>query len=366
MEDFHAQYIANAQERERQFQMATQNAGMFKKFTAETAAFLSDPVNDLTMFIPVAGQARVAGALGLSAETMLGRAATRAITFGTQGAVSQAPLSAIKYGVSQAEHTDYSIADAMRDTLFGGAVGAVAGPLFGGLKDALVGNPKWADELASLKGMKYPENEAIAKVAMNQMMKENPINVEPIVPKGTAKEYAISNAINSEEPVNVKVIGDENKGYAIIDSRGGQPIDITAMKKAGMSDEEAIAINLGDHEQGAKPDTSKVSKIEQERQIEQPITSPEEIKNYIQSNHENGVMGIARKEIDNTISDSHAIEPTSDIHKETMRYQTQADEMEAALREKADLQAMEEHDNWKKQQEITNGAYDSLKKCLLS
>lgn len=69
-------------------------------------------------------------------------------------------------------------------------------------------------------------------------------------------EYEISNAINQDAPITVRIIGDNDRGWAI--ETGDSIIDITNLKKQGISNEEAIAIMMGDHATGTKPDVSKV------------------------------------------------------------------------------------------------------------
>lgn len=83
---------------------------------------------------------------------------------------------------------------------------------------------------------------------------------KPVPPK----VYEISDPINDTAPTKVRVAGDEEKGYSIVDldpKNPGNSIDITELKKAGFSDEQAIAETMGRHEDGAPADVSKVKRI---------------------------------------------------------------------------------------------------------
>lgn len=521
MEDFEAKYIADAQHNEKQYQMAAQNASGIKTFAADSVAFLSDPINLGSMFIPVAGQARVGAALGLDAGTIAGRAATRAITFGTAGAVSQAPLSAIKFGLSQTQHTDYGIADAMRDTLFAGAVGTIAGPLFGGLKDMIMGSPKWADVVQRFQRMKYGDNQAIAQIGQAQMAKENLVDVEPLFTpltqtafhggphdydkvdlgkigsgegnqawgwghysagaQETAEKYrdnlssptidrikqyftpgnivdayggkdrvlSFNDEPNGRWSVTVERIKQNDKGEWIVPqgeglrthmtvptndklvallgkdaSKHGQmyreeipsdhyllnwekPIneqpqriwDILKEKlentydlskyKSGASLYYQLSKDLGSDEAASKYldsigikghsyfDQLSRAKGEGTRNyvtyndksvdIRQKYYGKTKVNydEYIKSQHENGVMGLSKHELQNTIDASQVEQELSDPHSEAEKLKAQSDAMEASMRDKAAGDAFAEHDAWKQRISTLDGAYAELQRCLM-
>jgi len=440
MEDYEAKYIADAQHNQRQYQMVTQNASGIGKFTSDSVAFLADPINLGSMFIPIAGQARVATALGMGAETLAERSAVRAVTFGVQGVASQAPLSALKYGLSQTQHVDYSIADAMRDTLFGGAVGAIAGPLFGGLKDAMLGTPKWADVVDRFNRMKYSESAPIAQVAQAQMAKENPMNVEPMLDTIKPRPDSVKSIIHSgstplyhdtsaagldgildtgkilpmpgdhanptisvsrdfgnysrfadspyrlvlsdrdvphkSEPVSMLGNGDRQEAEQVFH----KPIDISAVKSLSINISNPNLLDdlksgkFAELLQKAKDkglpvdfynDRSKAF-LDPEAHAQAQEALGKTARQYIQDQHENGVMGLGKQELAKTIADSHVEPMTADPHSEAQRYQVQADELESSLRDKADAKAMQEHDAWKQRISTLDGAFAELKKCLMS
>ena len=271
---YEAKYMADAQQREKQYQMATQNASGLKTFAADTTAFLADPINLGSLFVPYVGEERVAATLGIDTATLAGRAATRAVTGAGAGIVSQAPLSALKYGFSQTQGVDYGVADALKDTLYAGAAGAIAMPILGGIRDAILGKPEWA---ASIKSSKFTDNQAASQVGLAQMAKENPVNIP----------------------------------------------------------------------------TSE--------------TVAEDAKNIVTQSHDNGTLGLSRAETQQTMDDAAQAhkQPEMEPEQEAAHYQTQADELEAQLRDKTDIQAMQEHDAWKQEQDKISKGYTDLQHCLM-
>lgn len=114
------------------------NAGFVNRFATGTAAFLSDPLNLVTAFIPGIGEEATIGRLGyasMESAPFLARVAARGVSGFTGGAFAQAPLSALHYGLSQADDDgDYSIRQAALDIAFSGGLnaaihGGITGPL---------------------------------------------------------------------------------------------------------------------------------------------------------------------------------------------------------------------------------------------
>lgn len=92
------------------------------------AAFMTDRQNFASMFIPALGEERalaLVGRAGLATDTVLARTGARVIAGGTAGVASQAPLTAMKYNLSQDTLDDYSLHDAMTDMLYAGAGNAI-------------------------------------------------------------------------------------------------------------------------------------------------------------------------------------------------------------------------------------------------
>jgi hypothetical protein len=103
-------------------------------YGTEMAAFMLDPINAATAFIPGFGEEAVAARLG---GGILGRTAGRAVAGATGGAAMQAPLIALRYGLGQEEANDYGLRDAFRDTLFGAAGNAAFHVATGAIGDVI-------------------------------------------------------------------------------------------------------------------------------------------------------------------------------------------------------------------------------------
>lgn len=80
-----------------------------------------DPLNVASAFVPGMGEARAASILGrIGVESGL---ATRALAGATQGMAGQAALEPLNYGISQDEHNDWTMGQALANVAFGGLLG---------------------------------------------------------------------------------------------------------------------------------------------------------------------------------------------------------------------------------------------------
>lgn len=80
-----------------------------------------DPLGAATMFIPIVGEARLAG--WLARQTIAQRAATRVGAGFVEGVAGGAPLALLEYGASQRLQLDYDMSDVLIETAFGGVLG---------------------------------------------------------------------------------------------------------------------------------------------------------------------------------------------------------------------------------------------------
>jgi hypothetical protein len=80
-----------------------------------------DPLGAATMFIPIVGEARLAG--WLAKQTAAQRALTRVGAGFTEGAAGGAPLALLEYAASQRLQLDYDMSDVLLETAFGGVLG---------------------------------------------------------------------------------------------------------------------------------------------------------------------------------------------------------------------------------------------------
>lgn len=95
-------------------------------FGAGMAAFMLDPLNVATTFLPGIGEETALAGLGRVGVTgIAARVGARVIAGGTAGTIAQAPVSALRYGLGTEEASDYGLRDAFRDMMFSAAGNAV-------------------------------------------------------------------------------------------------------------------------------------------------------------------------------------------------------------------------------------------------
>jgi hypothetical protein len=87
-------------------------------FAVGSVASMLDPLNAASMFLPGVGEGALATRLG---GGLAGNIAARAGAGAATGALLQAPVSALKMGLSPEEAGDYGMRDALRDVLYGAA-----------------------------------------------------------------------------------------------------------------------------------------------------------------------------------------------------------------------------------------------------
>lgn len=97
---------------------------------------LIDPLNVVTAFIPVVGEARYAKLLG-SAGGALGRTGVRAGVGAAEGVAGAALLEPIIAGSKRFEQADYDMADSLLNVGFGGLFGAGLHTTFGAVSDGV-------------------------------------------------------------------------------------------------------------------------------------------------------------------------------------------------------------------------------------
>jgi len=80
-----------------------------------------DPMNVASAFVPGMGEARAASILGrIGVDSSL---AARGLAGATQGMAGQAALEPLNYGISQDEHNDWTMGQALTNVAFGGLLG---------------------------------------------------------------------------------------------------------------------------------------------------------------------------------------------------------------------------------------------------
>lgn len=104
-----------------------ENTGGVQRFGTGVAAFLMDPLNLGTTFIPGIGEEAIGARLGyasLHEAPLLARLGARVGAGAISGVAAQAPLTALRYGVGQEEGNDYSLRQAALDLAFSGGIAA--------------------------------------------------------------------------------------------------------------------------------------------------------------------------------------------------------------------------------------------------
>jgi hypothetical protein len=100
------------------------------------ATSLIDPVNVLSGFVPVIGEAKYARMLG-KAGGMLGRTGVRAGVGAVEGLAGAAMVEPIIYGSRRYEQADYDMSDSLLNVAFGGLFGAGLHTVGGAISDGL-------------------------------------------------------------------------------------------------------------------------------------------------------------------------------------------------------------------------------------
>lgn len=154
------------------------------RFAAGTAAFLLDPLNAATAFVPGIGEDAIAARVGFAAARqapLFTRLGIRAASGFTGGAVAQAPLSALRMSLSPEEGVDYGLREAALDMTMSGGLNAVihgglSGPL-GDLFKARAARARGADPVVEAPA---PTRYAAMSAAVAQIAEGRQIETTPI------------------------------------------------------------------------------------------------------------------------------------------------------------------------------------------
>lgn len=135
-------------------------------------ASVVDPLNVLSAFVPVFGQARYAAMLANAGTGFLARAGVRAGVGGAEGLAGAAMLEPFVYGLSRAEQRDYTMVDSLANLAFGGVLGGGLHVGVGALRDRIGGIPKLIDDA--------PRNvrEAMLGDALTATMEGRPVRAD--------------------------------------------------------------------------------------------------------------------------------------------------------------------------------------------
>lgn len=116
------------------------------QFVVGGAANLIDPLNILSAFIPVVGEARAAAMLAQVGSSVIGRGVVRAGIGAVEGTVGAAMLEPINYALSKYEQRDYTALDSLTNIAFGGVLGGGLHVPVGYAKDRFFGIARLIDD----------------------------------------------------------------------------------------------------------------------------------------------------------------------------------------------------------------------------
>lgn len=176
-------------------------------FTSSMAAFLVDPINTASMFVPGIGEEMAASAVGRAGLTgYSAKLGSRLIQGGTAGAAGTGVISGIKYGLDP----DYGLREAFSDMAYGAAGGAI---IHAGLGAA-------GDVWKSVRGTAEPETQGqphsdatrildadgtTKKAAMDasvaQMIDGREINVDPYFPPEYKENMTIADIAEQQKRI---------------------------------------------------------------------------------------------------------------------------------------------------------------------
>lgn len=169
--------------------------GTVTNLGASAVGFMMDPLQAVSAFVPGVGEASVLngmGRIGLATSGLAARTAARTVSGATAGAISQAPIAALQYGLDKQQASDMSMRDAFKSVLYAAAGNAVfhAG-VFGGAREAGLLKPDEAmkfgatapSEAAAIVNAPAPTQHAAMQSALGQMVEGRQVEVDPLFPQ---------------------------------------------------------------------------------------------------------------------------------------------------------------------------------------
>lgn len=184
---------------------AVQNPNNFPEDLAKGLnAFIHDPLNAASLFIPAVGEETVLAGMGraaLATEGELATGAARAVAGGTSAAIAQAPLTAIRYGEGTEWNSDYNARSALKDMFFAAAGGAIMHAGFGAAADALKTKsiipeenihsvdvtpppppPSAASQISQISDADVTTKNSAMRSAISQIIDGRPVDVDALFP----------------------------------------------------------------------------------------------------------------------------------------------------------------------------------------
>lgn len=176
-------------------------------FTSSMAAFLVDPINTASMFVPGVGEEMAANAVGRVGLTGYGaKLGSRLIQGGTAGAAGTGVISGIKYGLDP----EYELRDAFKDMAYGAAGGAIihaglgaAGDVWksvrGTAEPEVQGEPH--NEATKVLNADGPTKKSAMDASIAQMTDGREINVDPYFPPEYKENMTIADIAEQQKRI---------------------------------------------------------------------------------------------------------------------------------------------------------------------
>lgn len=161
------------------------NHGTVVNTLADITATFTDPLNVASAFLPVFGEQALVSRIGLG---LAARVATRAAIGAEAGAMQQGINAGIKLGTAEDTRSDFTIRDALQETLLGAVGGAALNVAFGSLiidplKYAAGKLTKARIEAPAVATADAETNHAAAQSAISQIVTGRPVDVADLFPK---------------------------------------------------------------------------------------------------------------------------------------------------------------------------------------
>lgn len=207
-------------------------------FGTNAAAFILDPLNASTAFLPGIGEETAMtglGRIGLGSG-MLARTGARIAAGGASGALAQAPLSTMRYGLGREEASDYDTREAFQDMAYSAAGGAAFHAGFGAIGDAISPRTVPDVQLGLVRNLERSADDAVSP--------KGAIGRYQVMPD-TAREYGFDPARLRDPTYNEQVartvLADLDKRFnsdaeAVLVAYNAGPGRAEAWLKAGRDD----------------------------------------------------------------------------------------------------------------------------------
>lgn len=225
-------------------------AGLGANFVANAI----DPLNIAAAFLPVVGEGRYAAWMAEAGDSIAARAAIRVGVGAAQGGAGQLPLSAMRYGLSRADQSDYTAGDVLGDVAMGALLGGVLHAGIGLSGDVA---RRFRGSAAGAVVDAQPEaGAAAARTAIAQLVDGREVDVSPVI------DSAVLSRANDDLNTWVRLTQAENEK---IDAGG--PVRTAPAPDAALGNARASLAALAAEESSLRTDLAAT----QERAIREAM-----------------------------------------------------------------------------------------------